>query len=129
LTQLSEIKPPGSSIIGYVTTGHFSLSQGEGFAIGAISVVRLLELQEQSHRLARSLFILRFHCLIGTFQAVPKCDIQGSATPGQGAQWQHPAISCCILGDPRLIAIVDLILKSEIQNNTYPVVFYNRGDG
>ena len=48
--QLSEIKPPESSIIGYVTTGHFSLSQGEGFAIGAIPVVRLLELHEQSHR-------------------------------------------------------------------------------
>ncbi|KAF8225887.1 POP1-domain-containing protein [Tricholoma matsutake] len=49
--ELSGIKPPSSSIVGYVTTGHFSLSQGEGFAIGALTVVRLLELQEQSHRL------------------------------------------------------------------------------
>jgi len=49
--ELSKIKSPQSSIIGYVTTGHFSLSQGEGFAIGAIPVARLLELQEQSHRL------------------------------------------------------------------------------
>lgn len=54
--QLSEIKPPVSSIIGYVTTGHFSLSQGEGFAIGAIPVVRWLGLQEQGYRLVWYLF-------------------------------------------------------------------------
>ncbi|KAF9468581.1 ribonucleases P/MRP protein subunit POP1-domain-containing protein [Collybia nuda] len=48
--KLSEIKPSESSIIGYVTTGHFSLSQGGGFAIGAIPLTRYLQLQEQSRR-------------------------------------------------------------------------------
>lgn len=48
--QLSEIKPLESKIIGYVTTGHFSLSQGKGFAIGAIPITRFLQLQEQNHR-------------------------------------------------------------------------------
>ncbi|KAG6844608.1 hypothetical protein H0H87_005542 [Tephrocybe sp. NHM501043] len=46
--QLSSIVPLQSSIIGYVTTGHFSLSQGQGFAIGAVPLVNFLELQEQS---------------------------------------------------------------------------------
>ncbi|KAG5638168.1 hypothetical protein H0H81_001464 [Sphagnurus paluster] len=47
---LYEIVPPTSSIIGYITTGHFSLSQGRGFGIGAISLAKLLLLQEQSQR-------------------------------------------------------------------------------
>ena len=48
--QLSEIVPNPNSIIGYVTTGHFSLARGAGFAIGAISVVQLIELEQQSLR-------------------------------------------------------------------------------
>lgn len=52
-TQLSVIVPPESAVIGYVTTGHFSLSQGQGFGIGAIAVHELLRLQEQSHRSAQ----------------------------------------------------------------------------
>ncbi|KAG6866289.1 hypothetical protein C0991_006385 [Blastosporella zonata] len=48
--QLSEIVPPETSIIGYVTTGHFSLSQGQCFAIGAVPLQALLELQEQSEK-------------------------------------------------------------------------------
>ncbi|KAG6903119.1 hypothetical protein C0995_004666 [Termitomyces sp. Mi166 len=48
--KLSEIIPPESSIIGYVTTGHFSLSQGQGFGVGAIPLVKVLELQELAER-------------------------------------------------------------------------------
>ncbi|KAH0586339.1 hypothetical protein H2248_007583 [Termitomyces sp. 'cryptogamus'] len=48
--KLSEVIPPKSSIIGYVTTGHFSLSQGQGFGIGAIPLVKFLELREQAER-------------------------------------------------------------------------------
>ncbi|KAF8650133.1 hypothetical protein AX16_005369 [Volvariella volvacea WC 439] len=40
-----------SNIIGYVTTGHYSLSRGIGFAIGVVSLSRFLELQEQAYRL------------------------------------------------------------------------------
>jgi len=65
--QLSKVKPLESSIIGYVTTGHYSLSQGEGFAIGTIPVVRLLELQEQSHRL------VRYHLNIRVLIPFPDC--------------------------------------------------------
>jgi len=49
--ELSEFVPNPNSIIGYVTTGHFSLARGTGFAIGAISVVQLIELEQQSLRL------------------------------------------------------------------------------
>ena len=43
---------PPESIIGYVTTGNYSLSLGQGFAIGAIPVAKLFELQEQAKRYA-----------------------------------------------------------------------------
>ncbi|KAG0698380.1 ribonucleases P/MRP protein subunit POP1-domain-containing protein [Suillus ampliporus] len=43
-----EAAPPHTSVIGYVTTGNVSLSRGEGFAIGAIPVSVLLELQQQA---------------------------------------------------------------------------------
>ncbi|KAL1748033.1 ribonucleases P/MRP protein subunit POP1-domain-containing protein [Schizophyllum fasciatum] len=39
-------------IIGYVTTGNYSLARGEGFAIGAIAFSALLRLEEQRHRYA-----------------------------------------------------------------------------
>ncbi|KAJ3814661.1 POP1-domain-containing protein [Lentinula aff. lateritia] len=50
--QLPDIVPAPSSIIGYITTGGFSLSRGEGFAIGAMSLTRLFELQQQAKRLS-----------------------------------------------------------------------------
>ncbi|KAJ7644080.1 ribonucleases P/MRP protein subunit POP1-domain-containing protein [Roridomyces roridus] len=37
-------------IIGYVTTGNFSLSHGEGLAIGAVALTSILRLREQSQR-------------------------------------------------------------------------------
>ncbi|ESK94957.1 rnase p protein subunit [Moniliophthora roreri MCA 2997] len=43
---------PSDSIIGYVTSGGFSLSRGEGFAIGAIPVKRWLGLKRQAQRLS-----------------------------------------------------------------------------
>lgn len=58
--QLSKIAPNPSSIIGYVTTGHYSLARGEGFAIGAISLVQLIELEQQSLRY----FIHDIHILL-----------------------------------------------------------------
>jgi ribonuclease P/MRP protein subunit POP1 len=48
--QLSEISPSQDSIIGYITSGGFSLSRGEGFSIGAIPVARLFELQNQAQK-------------------------------------------------------------------------------
>ncbi|KAG6891353.1 hypothetical protein C0992_008468 [Termitomyces sp. T32_za158] len=48
--KLSEIIPSEASIIGFVTTGHFSLSQGQGFGIGAIPLFKLLELREQAEK-------------------------------------------------------------------------------
>ncbi|KAF8631775.1 hypothetical protein AX17_004990 [Amanita inopinata Kibby_2008] len=50
--QLAEVRPSPSSIIGYVTTGHHSLSQSKGFAIGAVSLSRMLELEAQIRRLS-----------------------------------------------------------------------------
>ncbi|TFK40578.1 NUC188 domain-containing protein [Crucibulum laeve] len=49
--ELANEVPKIENLIGYVTTGHFSLSRGEGFAIGAIPLTRLLELQQQASRL------------------------------------------------------------------------------
>ncbi|KAG6836104.1 hypothetical protein H0H93_011331 [Arthromyces matolae] len=48
--QLSELEPTKSSVIGYITTGHFSLSQGQGFGIGAIPLVKYLQLQDQAEK-------------------------------------------------------------------------------
>jgi len=49
-TQVASTIPGQASTIGYVTTGHYSLARGHGFAIGAIPVVRLLELDQQVTR-------------------------------------------------------------------------------
>ncbi|KAK0487445.1 NUC188 domain-containing protein [Armillaria novae-zelandiae] len=46
--------PETSPIIGYVTTGHFSLLRGEGFARGAVPLIKFLELREQARRLCKS---------------------------------------------------------------------------
>ncbi|KAG6811630.1 hypothetical protein H0H92_006499 [Tricholoma furcatifolium] len=48
--ELSQMIPPESSVIGYITTGHFSLSQGQGFAIGAIPLVEFLALQDLNEK-------------------------------------------------------------------------------
>ncbi|KAJ3717095.1 POP1-domain-containing protein [Lentinula raphanica] len=48
--KLPDVVPSPTSIIGYITTGGYSLSRGEGFAIGAIPLIRLLELQKQAQR-------------------------------------------------------------------------------
>ncbi|KAI0689073.1 NUC188 domain-containing protein [Cytidiella melzeri] len=46
--------PPQESIIGYVTTGSYSLSLGEGSAIGAVPLAKLVDLQIQAKRLGQS---------------------------------------------------------------------------
>ncbi|KAI0763628.1 POP1-domain-containing protein [Trametes elegans] len=50
-TELSQVSPSQDNIIGYVTTGSFSLSLGEGHAVGAIPFAQYLELQKQAQRL------------------------------------------------------------------------------
>ncbi|KDR82747.1 hypothetical protein GALMADRAFT_238256 [Galerina marginata CBS 339.88] len=49
--ELANLVPENTAIIGHVTTGHYSLARGHGFAIGAISVTHLLELEQQGMRL------------------------------------------------------------------------------
>ncbi|KAF7299081.1 hypothetical protein MIND_00856400 [Mycena indigotica] len=51
--------PPQSDIIGYVTSGNFSLSQGSGFALGAISLSSLLRLKQQALRLKASEMVVK----------------------------------------------------------------------
>jgi len=50
-TELSKMVPSPGTIIGYVTTGHYSLSRGTGHAIGSIPLSRLFELRQQAERL------------------------------------------------------------------------------
>ncbi|KAI9456168.1 POP1-domain-containing protein [Russula earlei] len=50
-TELSKLVPSNSAVIGFVTSGNFSLSRGKGYAIGAISLVKFLETREQADRL------------------------------------------------------------------------------
>jgi len=50
--QLSKIVPSDNAVVGFVTSGNFSLSRGKGYAIGTISLVKFLETQEQAHRQA-----------------------------------------------------------------------------
>ncbi|KAI6041590.1 ribonucleases P/MRP protein subunit POP1-domain-containing protein [Pisolithus marmoratus] len=51
--ELGDMRPAQEDIIGYITTGDVSLSRGEGFALGAISVVQYLMLRKQAQRLAQ----------------------------------------------------------------------------
>lgn len=48
--QLSKLVPPKAHIIGYITTGNYSLSLGEGSAIGFIPIVQLFNLKQQAAR-------------------------------------------------------------------------------
>ncbi|KAI0373884.1 POP1-domain-containing protein [Pilatotrama ljubarskyi] len=50
-TELSRAAPSTGSVIGYVTTGNFSLSLGEGHAVGAMPFVQYLEISKQARRL------------------------------------------------------------------------------
>ncbi|KAJ2913911.1 hypothetical protein MD484_g6495, partial [Candolleomyces efflorescens] len=45
---------PGEPIIGRVTTGNFSLSIGSGYAVGAVSLVKWLELLKQQARVSNT---------------------------------------------------------------------------
>ncbi|KAI0300399.1 ribonucleases P/MRP protein subunit POP1-domain-containing protein [Russula brevipes] len=64
--QLSKVVPSDDAVIGFVTSGNFSLSRGQGYAIGAISLVKFLEMQEQGHRQAL-VNILRFFFALISF--------------------------------------------------------------
>ncbi|KAF5360528.1 hypothetical protein D9756_004746 [Leucocoprinus leucothites] len=76
--QLANKRPPQDDIIGYVTTGHYSLSRGEGFALGAIPLTRLLELQAQQQR-----------CDIMPLSPLPSCNsLYNSLHPNQSSDRQ-----------------------------------------
>ncbi|TFY76566.1 hypothetical protein EWM64_g7448 [Hericium alpestre] len=51
-TELSSIVPPPEKIVGYVTSGNFSLSLGQGHAIAALPLAKYFELQQQDERLS-----------------------------------------------------------------------------
>ncbi|KAI0259821.1 POP1-domain-containing protein [Gloeopeniophorella convolvens] len=65
-TELSKIAPSESAVIGFVTTGSYSLSRGQGYAIGAIALAKFLELQEQAHRLRRDDCLVKLRNRDGT---------------------------------------------------------------
>ncbi|KAI0821998.1 POP1-domain-containing protein [Trametes gibbosa] len=50
-TELSQAASSPEGIVGYVTTGGFSLSLGEGHAVGAIPFARYLDMRKQAERL------------------------------------------------------------------------------
>ncbi|EIW59552.1 POP1-domain-containing protein [Trametes versicolor FP-101664 SS1] len=50
-TELAQATPSPEGIIGYVTTGNFSLSLGEGHAVGAMPLTEYLGLRKQAERL------------------------------------------------------------------------------
>ncbi|KAF4617537.1 hypothetical protein D9613_005911 [Agrocybe pediades] len=52
--ELAERIGKESAVVGHITTGHYSLARGEGFAIGAVALTRLLELDQQATRLYHS---------------------------------------------------------------------------
>ncbi|KAF7314186.1 hypothetical protein MKEN_00890800 [Mycena kentingensis (nom. inval.)] len=49
--QLGAVRPRQEDIIGYVTSSNFSLTQGSGFALGAVSLTSFLRLKAQAARL------------------------------------------------------------------------------
>ncbi|KIK12154.1 hypothetical protein PISMIDRAFT_121406 [Pisolithus microcarpus 441] len=56
---LGDIQPAQEDIIGYVTTGDTSLSRGEGFGLGAISVDQYLTLRRQAQRLSQPAVVVK----------------------------------------------------------------------
>ncbi|KAI6125839.1 NUC188 domain-containing protein [Pisolithus croceorrhizus] len=56
---LGDIQAAQEDIIGYVTTGDTSLSRGEGFALGAISVDQYLALRRQAQRLSQPAVVVK----------------------------------------------------------------------
>ncbi|KAI6028013.1 ribonucleases P/MRP protein subunit POP1-domain-containing protein [Pisolithus microcarpus] len=57
--ELGDIQPAQEDIIGYVTTGDTSLSRGEGFGLGAISVDQYLTLRRQAQRLSQPAVVVK----------------------------------------------------------------------
>ncbi|KAI0050421.1 POP1-domain-containing protein [Auriscalpium vulgare] len=49
--EISQGIPDAEEIVGYVTSGGFSLSRGRGHALGAVSIARYFELQTQAEKL------------------------------------------------------------------------------
>lgn len=49
-SKVEEVKLASADLIGYVTTGDISLSRGQGFALGAISVIQYSTLCKQARR-------------------------------------------------------------------------------
>jgi len=49
-TELPQAAVSSDIIIGYVTSGNYSLSIGKGYAIGAVPVSKFLEIQKQAKR-------------------------------------------------------------------------------
>lgn len=47
MPQLSELSANEGDIIGYVTTGDYSLSRGRGFAVGSVSVIQLIRILQE----------------------------------------------------------------------------------
>jgi len=53
--------PPSTDIIGYITTGQYSFSQGHGFAIGccsALAVLNILNSQMSEQKSAKTYYVL-----------------------------------------------------------------------
>ncbi|OCH85746.1 POP1-domain-containing protein [Obba rivulosa] len=57
--ELSKRLPSQEAIIGYVTSGNYSLSRGTGHGIGAIPVARWFELRQQAQRLKQGYLLVK----------------------------------------------------------------------
>ncbi|KAH7927632.1 POP1-domain-containing protein [Leucogyrophana mollusca] len=64
--EVSEVIPSPDFIIGYITTGNFSLSRGQGFAIGALPVTKYLALKQQAQRLGQKSALIKIRDREGT---------------------------------------------------------------
>ncbi|KAH7915836.1 ribonucleases P/MRP protein subunit POP1-domain-containing protein [Hygrophoropsis aurantiaca] len=73
--EISETIPPSDTIIGYITTGNFSLSRGQGFAIGALPVAKLFNLQQQAQRLGQKSALVKIRNRDGTTLRLASLDL------------------------------------------------------
>ncbi|THH20545.1 hypothetical protein EW146_g820 [Bondarzewia mesenterica] len=74
-TELCEAVPPEENIIGYVTSGNYSLSRGQGFGIGAIPLAKLFELRQQSQRVRLDGLLVKIRNRDGTICRAAYIDI------------------------------------------------------
>lgn len=70
--QLANKVPDQKAVIGYITTGHYSLARGYAYGLGAVALTRLIEVVQQNLRLVSHSLLCITRKLILDYRLHPK---------------------------------------------------------